>query len=133
MTTDLHVTEIPSIVDGLEARIRADAAKAIEDRAQTIQWLAEETLLKHPFLESTVLDMIQPLCRQGLSEDDIGLAFADLIDAVKEQRKFIGDHPTYLAREGIPDDDDGYHVVDTRLQSDIEFAVLRLLDIEASR
>lgn len=83
MTTDLHPTKIPALVESIEAKIRADAVKVIDDRAETLLWMASEVLLGHPFLASTHLDMIRPLVDEELTDDDVGLLFAALCQDVR--------------------------------------------------
>jgi hypothetical protein len=82
MTADVHVTEVPALVDDIEANIRSDAAKVMDDRAATLRWLAEEVadLRAVEFLASTHLFMVRPLCDEGLSDDDVAELFTELVE-----------------------------------------------------
>lgn len=128
-TTTPHPMLVPHIVDDLEARIMADAAKALEARADTLKFLADETVTgDHPYLESTILDLAGSI--SPLDADTLAARFDDLVEATRELRKLTGsgDWQGYLVDLGFGRVTyETYAVVEEHLASDVDFAVRALL------
>jgi hypothetical protein len=132
--TDLHVSEIPAVVDDLEARILADTRKAVEDRGDTLRWIAEGVVDEQPFLASTGLDIARPLCTGLLDDDTFAARFGDLVEAVRDLQALTGgaDWQDHLASLGFAViNHDTYASVEERLAGEVAWCVRRLLDLEA--
>lgn len=81
MTTDLHVTQVPALVDDLEARILATAKTIDADLSADIKHLAEEVLLG--YYARTHLTMVRPLVDEGLDDDEVAVLFTELCALVR--------------------------------------------------
>lgn len=122
---------------GLAARIRADAAQVMDDRAATLRFLAE-SVIDWPDgpLARTHLDLIRGIVAESLQADPDRASnyMAELVELVRETQMLASDPDEYLDSYcGLASTEATEELVSERLEADITWVTARLLNAETQR